>query len=184
MNCGNSRTMFGVSPDQGISVLIRYPDWLFLDAVLSSKPKWNNIVETGTYYGLTSLYLGVVAELRGGQVHTFDRIDQRLQNILNAWPDCVHFCHEDILGQFCSELSRWASRPNTFVFFDNGDKVKEVHIYAKRLDVGSGFVIHDCGLEWKEEDLMYPVTEWGCSEYMKDVALELGTSCRCYVRTK
>ena len=81
------RTMFGYAPESGTSVLMRHADWMFLDMVLASKPEWTNLVETGSYYGLTSLYLGVIAKLRGGQLHTFDNIDQRKREVVEAWPD-------------------------------------------------------------------------------------------------
>jgi len=176
------RTMFGYSPSGGTSVLMRHADWLFLDMVLASHPEWTNLVETGSYYGLTSLYLGVIAKLRGGQLHTFDNIDQRKREVVEAWPDCVHFCHEDILESANGELMRWLKKPYTFAFFDNGHKVAEVVMYAKFLPVGGGFVVHDCGVEWQEKDIAYPIKAYNFEKHMEDVALELGTSCRAYVR--
>ena len=176
------RTMFGLSPDKGTSVLMRHADWMFLDRVLASKPEWTNLVETGTFYGLTSLYLGVIAKLRGGQLHTFDNIDQRKREIVEAWPDCVHFDHEDILEASKGEVMRWLHKPYTFAFFDNGHKAGEVCMYAKWLTVGSGFIVHDCGLEWEERDILYPLKAYHFEPFMQEEGLELGTSCRAFVR--
>ena len=174
--------MFGISPEKGTSVLVKHEDWLFLDALLASKPEWTNLIELGTYYGLTSLYLGIIAGLRGGQVHTFDNIDQRKREIVKMWPDNIHFCHEDILKQSNGELVRWLRKPYTFAFLDNGNKPAEVCIYAKHLYPNSGFVAHNFGTEWTEWDIAYVVKEYGLSHYLWDLAHEMGTSCRAYIR--
>ena len=178
----NRRTFLGISSDFGTSVLIRHADWLFLDMVLADHPEWTNLVETGTFYGLTSLYLGVIAKLRGGQLHTFDNIDQRRREIVETWPSVVHFCHEDILEASNGELMRWLKKPFTFAFFDNGNKAAEVCMYAKHLMVGSGFVVHDCGLEWQERDIAYPIKEYNFVPILVTEGTELGTSCRAFVR--
>ena len=177
------RTMFGYSPASGTSVLMRHADWLFLDTVLASKPEWVNIVETGTFYGLTTLYLGVIAKVRGGQVHTFDNVDQRKREIVMAWPDCVHFDCESVLDDARREVVRWVSKPHTFAFFDDGNKMAEAYTYGKRLEIGSGFVVHDCGLEWQEGDMDYLIEAYSLVPHLRDEAIELGTSCRCYIRT-
>ena len=178
------RTMFGYSPGGGTSVLMRHADWMFLDMVLATKPEWTNLVETGTYYGLTSLYLGVIAELRGGVLHTFDISDQRRPEVIATWPDNIHYCNADVLENTNSEVLRWAKKPYTFLFLDDGDKMAEAHTYCKHLSVGSGCIIHDCGLEWQEKDMDYLIKAYNLTPFLRDVALELGTSCRAFVRTQ
>ena len=176
-----NRTQFGISSEAD-HIFISHMDWIFLDLVLAAHPHWTNLVETGTSYGLTSLYLGTVAKLRGGELHTFDIRDQRRSRVLAAWPDCTYFHPGDILAETSDELVSQIGKPLTFVFFDNGEKLTELNMYAGHLTAGSGFIVHDCGYECRESDVIQVAEKYGCEPFMLDIALDLGTSCRAFVR--
>ena len=176
-----NRTQFGES-GKVRRVFISHMDWIFLDLVLAAHPHWINLVETGTCYGLTSLYLGTIAKLRGGELHTFDLRDQCPQRILEAWPGCVHFHRADLLSKPSDELIEHIREPHTFVFFDNGDKEAEIRTYAPFLAPGSGFVAHDYGTEWRGPVVTQVLAELGFECVMLGVAVGLETLCRAFKR--
>ena len=177
----NERSMFGISSRQ-TSILITHADWIFIDRVLAARQDWKNVVELGTWYGITTLYLGMCCLLRGGFCHTFDVRDARLEYVVSVWPDNIHFYRTGVLSETNREVVRLISRPNTLVFFDNGDKRAEVNIYSKHIPWGGGFIVHDFPGEWEYKHIAYAVESNGFTPFMELEAIALGTSCRCFVR--
>lgn len=180
LNNIETRSMLGVSMDM-FTLQLSNADWMFIDLVISKNPKWTHFVELGTYYGLTSLYLGICALLRHGSVTTFDVGNFRQDKIVKAWLPNIEFVILDVLSGEQPRVIEEVSQPNTFVFFDNGDKVREVNMYAKYMQIGSGFVVHDHIVQWNKQDILPGLS--GFKPLMNEVALwQMGSSCQCYVR--
>ena len=74
-----------------------WADWMLLEMVLSAHPTYGNITEVGTKGGVLSLYLSMVAKMRGGSLITFDKDDWRLPSVKNAWNNEHQFIKEDIV---------------------------------------------------------------------------------------
>jgi len=155
-------------------------DLLFLEFVLARCKQWRNCVELGTGSGLTTLYLATVFGLRRGTVNTFDR---RRGPFVDAFPPHVTFRQADILTHEHSAVIEAMRPPNTFVFFDDGKKRQEVAMYAKYLQPGSGFIVHDWPKEFGPEDVP-PVLDLGFEEFQQNRARLFNSACRCFIRVK
>lgn len=112
-------------------------------------------IELGTQYGGLSLMLS--DGLPGVQVHTFDIRDQWSGKARTLGPDII-FHVEDILGDPgpVRELLRLPAR--TLLYCDNGNKIKEVELYADHLKPGDILGVHDWGTEIGLEHICHIVT--------------------------
>ena len=157
-------------------------DVLFIEYVLGHNPQYTNGVELGTASGLTSLYWGLAMHLRGGKFHTFDIIDHRSQAIKDAWgTNMVHYT-ADVLGSVNQDVVNLISMSNTLAFIDNGDKAKEVNVYAPHIQVGCGFIVHDWGTEVFEHLVIDTLQRCGFQRQYEDIGEMLRCSCSYWVR--
>jgi hypothetical protein len=120
-------------------------DRLFLDFVLSKHQGFSRLTEFGTFAGVTSLYLGMVARMRGmATFSTFDIEDFRdREKVLPAWLSNMEFRLGDLERV---PLDRQAMRTvlkTDFLFVDGGNKLVEAYLYAGNLKVGAGLMLHD-----------------------------------------
>jgi hypothetical protein len=137
------RSLFG----QRNLARINQGDILYLDYVLGRYKKWRTCTELGTGEGLLTLWLGIVFDLRGGDVYSFDNRAPRQFFVTQSWPKSVHFHQANLLGRRANKHAVQAVSTSDFVVFDNGDKASEARIYAPSMKVGAGFAIHDWGSE-------------------------------------
>lgn len=121
-------------------------DFLYLEDLLAAFGHWTTIVELGTCLGGTSVWLGVAAGLRGGEVHTFDILRP------GAWfnkhaPPNVHFHELDILE--CArpeivDLLRYED--GRLLICDAAEKHEEMDLYGCYLNPGCGLIVDDYGI--------------------------------------
>lgn len=131
----------------GDRIGVGHGDLLMLELVLATNPAISNLVELGTWYGYTSLYLGMAARLRGGALSTFDIVDLRPDDVKAAWLPEMFFFGGDLFSETFKDASDLASLPNTFLFVDNGDKPHELALFHSCLKPGSIVAVHD----WEDE---------------------------------
>ncbi len=143
----------------GSPSLMSKADYIMLDFLFAGNRYLKNIMEFGTAFGTTSLYLGMVSRMRGGQFITYDylKTDCRGIEIKRGWLDNMEFKQADILAttQACPRrgalelvgdctpcaASVTVDVSNTdLLFIDNGEKIREASLYAKYVRLG-GFVI-------------------------------------------
>ena len=125
-------------------------DLLFLDFVLCKYPDAKNIVEFGTGSGLTTYWLGLAMRLRGGSyVHSYDHQPPK-EAFVQAWPSSVLFHQKDLLAKYYPTMRLMTRGEHTLTIFDNGNKRKEVAMYAKDCDL---FLVHDWPSEFGPADV-------------------------------
>lgn len=158
-------------------------DMLFLEYVLAQMKVASSIVELGTYGGVTSMFLGLAARLREIQFHTFDIKDARIKEVRRAWfNDMMYFHKTDILSSKNEQVTNIINKPNTFLFVDNGNKEKEVNMYASSCGENTVMIIHDWGKEVKQENVEPELSNCGFEMYYEKLAQELNCICRCYIK--
>jgi len=172
-----SRSLFGKLACNSFG----HGDLLFLDYVLCKHPKWQHCVELGTGSGLTTLYLAMCFQLREGIVWTYDNRKQRGKMFHQYFPENVMFYEMDVLTKPAAQIVEQVSEPNRFVLFDNGCKRQEVAMYAKHLQPGSGFIVHDWPKEFGPDDVQ-PVLNLGFTQKYTGKAEMLQSCCRCFVK--
>ena len=192
------RSLFGVGGDPDEQILMGAADRLFLEFVLV-KHQWVHLVEFGTWTGLTSLYLGVSAALKGQSFITYDFKDYRREEVKDTWHPVMEFELVNLLGVEPEEDNRpvsdvpedWqpvlsvverVSRPNTLLLVDNGNKKAETRLYCPHLQPESGFLIHDWDVEVGIEDIRETVEQNNFQMAYNDVAEMLGSHLRFFVR--
>lgn len=173
-----SRSLFGKLAANSFG----HGDLLFLDFVLCKHPEWKHCIELGTGSGLTTLYLGMCFQLRGGTVWTYDNRKQRGRMFHEHFGENVIFEETDVLSEPLPQIVGQVSHPDRFVLFDNGCKREEVAMYAEHLKPGAGFIVHDWPREFGPEDLP-AILAMGFEEKYTAKAEMLQSCCRCFVRT-
>jgi len=174
------RSMMGLKSNM---VGVGRGDMLFLEHMIASMEQVSVIVELGTFGGVTSMFLGMAARLRGVPFCTFDIQDVRVPEVKSAWlNDMMYFYQTDILSKPSEYVTQLISNPYTFLFVDNGDKEKEANMYASYCGPNTVMVIHDWGDEVKQENVEPELLKCGFKMQHEDVAKELQSVCRCYIK--
>lgn len=125
-------------------------DFLYLDYILYDNNQLSSAVELGTMHGLTTLYIAVAMLLRSGSTFSYD--------IKSLVPDHIgevaerlniHFLQGDILDdpKMIEMVRVMIHNPYTLLFCDNGNKEREMKLYAPYLEPGSVMLVHDCWTE-------------------------------------
>lgn len=133
-------------------------DFLYLDYVLLNNPVPCNFLELGTGHGLSTCYLGVVAALRHGWVVTYDiqdLIPPHIRSVMNMLEI------EPLLGDILENTESIGgvrmfiknSEKGLCLFCDNGNKEKEIELYAPYLKQGDVLLVHDWGTEVHAENI-------------------------------
>ena len=171
------RNLLGV---RGEKVGIGRGDLLFLDYVISRMPDpLGAIVEFGTLHGVTTSFLAICAQMRGTYVDTVD-IEDKVYSHANKQYAYYHI--GDLLTSVYIDICDALSQHNSFLFVDNGNKIKEVHMYARFCAPGCHMVIHDWDDEIKLGDVEQVLGENEFVARYADEAEALFSSCRCFVK--
>lgn len=169
-------------------------DRTFLDFVLVAFPAKIKIVEFGTASGITSVYLGISAKMRDGDLKTFDITDNRVSQAKAVWNDSYMIrIYEDILeaAAVCYPFNCTAVNKATIAavsqadiwLIDNGIKDKETFLYAKFLPIGSIALVHDMTMSEEQYFIFNQVfLYWGYEGVFKDFAESMGTHLRAWQR--
>jgi len=100
------------------SAQLGWGDIMMLDFALSAHQNLKNIVEFGTLVGITSMYLGTIAKIRGGNLITFDIQEHRHQEIKNNWPKHMKYYLTDLMkARPDKQVLKAVQQNNTFYFF-------------------------------------------------------------------
>lgn len=184
LECVASNILLGVgSQPSGLDVVQRsFSDHMFTEFLLVAHPLLANITEVGTKSGTTSLFLGLVAKMRGGDLITFDKDDWRIDEVKRGWLDNMHFVKDNVLKEDTEsqQLIDAITRPNSLVIYDGDDHMKEIQTYAPYQLADSVFVSHDFGdrilTSWIEETL----TSNNFTELFAEFAAHLSTHVRAF----
>lgn len=159
-------------------------DVMMMDFAFSAHLNVKNFVEMGTFRGISSLFFGTLANLRGGQFVSFDISDHRDSRTRQAWENTsnMKFVVADLLNpNIDSRVMETLVMPNTFYFFDNGDKPKETRYFLKHIAANkSPFCTHDWGYEITINDIQAVLTENDYVPFAFAHAEMLGSHVRCF----
>lgn len=103
------------------------------------------VVELGTDEGGFASFLAALARGWGGEVYTFDILAKYKPHLLSI-PN-LHFEQADVLIAVHPRVKDLITRPEVLLYCDNGNKPKEVELYAPFLRVGSILGVHDYNSE-------------------------------------
>jgi len=159
-------------------------DFLYLDYVLHEHPV-PNFLELGSMHGLTTCYLGVVAALRRGWVITYDIQDlipphiRLVMNMLEIEPLLGDILEDTAsIGEVRMFIKN--SAKGLCLFCDNGNKEKEVELYAPYLKQGDVLLVHDWGTEVHAENIAPYLV--GYTPVAHDVAEAMQSHLRAWVK--
>ena len=138
----------------------RWSDIFTIDVFLSSQ-RPSTIIELGTGIGAFSAYLATYAYVNGAAFHTFDshlkaapskRSNQRALRLVRAIGGKTH--RRDIFEASSQAFIKGliARGGSVFLYCDNGDKPREVQLFAPALKTGDTLGVHDYGSEIHERD--------------------------------
>lgn len=104
------------------------------------------VVELGTDRGGFAAFLADLVAPWCGQVVTFDLEPKFQPSLLRDFPNLC-FVQADVLTDVHAEVVSLVSRENAFLYCDNGNKRREMELYAPLLHVGSVLGVHDYNTE-------------------------------------
>jgi hypothetical protein len=139
--------------------------------LLHEKPKL--IIELGTFYcGVTALFHETDKSI---EIHTFDykdfmkdlrkahrtiTLEELAEFKKTVFSENVHFHMGNILEKPNQELIDLLSRPEKkLLYCDNGNKIKEINMYAQYLNPNDLLGVHDWGTEVFIEGIQETVTK-------------------------
>ena len=101
-------------------------------------------IEIGTGNGAMSLFLGLYAFQRNTSLWTFDKQERGDLHLAKPFFDLLRI--QMILGDVFTQrdhIAAFVKDSPTFIFCDNGDKIKEVAYFKPILSSGSIIAVHD-----------------------------------------
>ena len=110
----------------------------------------NLVVELGTDRGGFAAMLAAHVRAWGGRVITFDIERKFAPSLLTEYPN-IEFVEADILAQPHPYLVDVLGEDCVFLYCDNGNKQREVQMYANYLRRNSLLGVHDYNIEIKAE---------------------------------
>lgn len=119
-------------------------DVILWERLFNAHPELRGVVELGTGEGGFSRYLQFQAQTRGLTFSTFDKVHMKTHNL-----DC--FQEIDIWENV--ELVASHFNPPTILFCDNGEKAREVAVFAPLLQLNDIVVVHDWNMEIFAKDI-------------------------------
>jgi hypothetical protein len=122
----------------GVNCSQSWADFLFWERLLNAHPGLRSIVELGTGEGGFSRYLSIQAEARGLAFSTFDHVHMDGQSAPGFQKLDIFAVPEEVVAALVEP---------TVLFCDNGDKPREVELFAPLLQPKSLVVVHDWNVE-------------------------------------
>ena len=165
-----------------MSIFLVAGDIFFFDYVVAKHNQFKEFIELGTFGGVTSLYLGMMARLRGVKFYTFDNIDRRIECIKNNWLDNMFFMKEDVLISANEKVINEIEKESVLLFIDNGNKIKEFNLYVPYLKINSVVLVHDWNEEIRESDIIENLKKYNFISFHNDTAENLQSSCRGWIK--
>jgi len=163
-------------------------DLMMLDFAFTGHPSLKNIVEFGTYLGITSLHLASMANLRGGQFISFDIGEHRHNFVADAWrrnPNMKIYFTDLLKTPSDERVIEAAKMDDTFYFFDNGDKTWECNHFMEDLaKTNSAFCTHDWDIEVALNGIQESLTKYGFVPFAFEHGEMLGSHVRCFTKKK
>jgi hypothetical protein len=159
-------------------------DKLFVEFVMQRHEYFKNLVEFGTWTGVTSLFFGMIAGLRGGTLTTIDIADQRSLPVLNIWLDNMYFHLADLENE--NNVDKGTIKALTkadFLFNDGWNKHIEAKIYTDYLPLGAGYLEHDYSYDHTRSQKKYFLNKLGFEIMYEDVAIHFNSCARFWIRT-
>ena len=160
-------------------------DFLYLDYVLFNNKHIKNAIELGTMHGLTTLYLGVAMALRGGWASSYDIVDLKPEHITKVcrWLP-ITFRLGDVLNSVViqAEVSSELQDSATMLFCDDGNKAREVELYAPKMVTGSVLLAHDWGTEIGPANVQATLVTYHFAPYQHEVAEAMNSHLRAWVK--
>jgi len=157
-------------------------DLFYIDYIVAKHNNFKNFIELGTFGGVTSLYIGMIARLRKSTFYTFDISDRRIPCIKDSWLDNMFFMQEDILISANKNVINQIEKENIFLFIDNGNKIKEFSLYVPYLKTNSVVFVHDWNEEIRESDIVEIIKQNNLIPFHNDMAEKLQSSCRGWIK--
>jgi len=162
--------------------LMRPSDLLVIEWAFHEDQSLKHFVEVGSLTGLSSLYFAQFCRMRGGEFHAFDK-RQPLQKYRELWPALAMFHQCDVLVEANDEVVQTIEQPHSFVLLDNGNKPRELELYAKHLPERSVLAVHNFGSEVDRQCNWQAIVDAaGLTEYLTDECKEWHSSLRCWRR--
>lgn len=161
---------------------MRTSDLLVIEWAFHEDVSLKHFVEVGSGCGLSTLYFAQFCRMRGGYLHAFDR-HRPSAKYQALWPLLATFHPANVLTEELPELVAIIRRSHAFVLLDNGNKPRELELYAKHVPQGSVLAVHDFQSEVERQcDWQSIVKDAGLTEYLTDECKEWHSSLRCWRR--
>ena len=124
-----------------------WADFFLWERLLNAHPELRGLVEVGTGEAGFSDYLYIQCQARGIEFATFDRVDMGHRH--------PRFYQVDVL-EHPELVAGHLARPG-LLFCDNGDKPREVALFAPYLHQGDLLVVHDWNTEIRRKHVKPPL---------------------------
>jgi cephalosporin hydroxylase len=122
----------------GVNCSQSWADFLFWERLFQISPGVRSVVELGTGEGGFSRYLSIQAEARGLAFSTFDHVHMDNHTVPGFQKLDIFSNPDEVSAHFVGP---------TVLFCDNGDKPREVELFAPLLQPKSLVVVHDWNVE-------------------------------------
>ena len=108
------------------------------------------VIELGTFNGGFTEFLQAVTHNRA-KIYSYDNISYPLKDVFN---DNVTFVIADILSEPLEAIVELCkSKPRKLLYCDNGNKIRELKLYATYLNEDDLLGVHDWGKEIRYSDV-------------------------------
>jgi hypothetical protein len=120
---------------------------------------------------------------RAGKKMSRDRVHAVVETCFN---ENVFFKYIDVIGGEGSAIvhNLCALPVQKFLYCDNGNKIKEVNLYANWLKVGDMLGIHDWGTEIKREDIDQNILDQFMNHPLNAALKEVGSLSRFFIKVE
>ena len=123
-------------------------DLMMINFVLVRYPTIKHIVELGTFAGITSFHWGIAAGLRGGELHSFDIVDNRIEAVKGLWAlnqKHMKFFLADVNANPMDKQMQQSSAAADLLFVDadSRTRMEQAVRSGSLMSEGSVIIVHD-----------------------------------------